>query len=108
MRDRQQNYGAFLGHVGTCSRVANDFYGTASIRTLMGAPVTEAIMPVQSSMHFYLNWAKERIYEMDATLASLETRANQVQAKAGQVQADSRVRADQLVADLKKRQKAAR
>jgi hypothetical protein len=65
-------------------------------------------MPVQSSMHFYLNWAKERIDEMDATLASLETKGNQVQAKAGQVQADSRVRADQLVADLKKRQKAAR
>jgi hypothetical protein len=63
---------------------------------------------VQSSMHFYLNWAKERIDEMDATLASLETKANQVQAKAGQVQVDSRVRADQLVADLKKRQKAAR
>lgn len=55
-------------------------------------------------MHFYINWAKERIDDMDATLASLETKANQVQAKAGQVQADSRVTADQLVADLKKRQ----
>src|SRR6478672_11548374 len=56
----------------------------------------EAIMSAQSSMHFYLNWAKERIDEMDATLASLE-------AKASRVQADSKVKADQLVADLQKR-----
>jgi hypothetical protein len=54
----------------------------------------EAMM--QSSMHFYLNWTKERIDEMDATLASLE-------AKASQVQADSKAKADQLIADLKKR-----
>jgi hypothetical protein len=53
-------------------------------------------MPEQSSMHFYLNWAKERIDEMDAVLASLET-------KAGQAKAESRTKADQLVADLKKR-----
>ena len=52
-------------------------------------------MAEQSSMHSYLNWAKQRIDEMDATLASLE-------AKAGQVQADSKVKANQLVADLKK------
>jgi hypothetical protein len=53
-------------------------------------------MPEQSSMHAYLNWTKQRIDEMDATLASLE-------AKAGQVTANSKVKADQLVADLKKR-----
>jgi len=53
-------------------------------------------MPEQSSMHAYLNWAKQRIDEMDATLASLE-------AKTGQMKADSKVKADQLVADLKKR-----
>ena len=53
-------------------------------------------MAEHSRMHFYLNWAKERIDEMDAVLASLET-------KAGQVQADSKVKADQLIADLKKR-----
>jgi hypothetical protein len=29
-------------------------------------------MPEHSSMHFYLNWTKERLDEMDATLASLE------------------------------------
>jgi hypothetical protein len=50
----------------------------------------------QSSMHFYLNWTKERIDEMDATLAALE-------AKAGQVQADAKVKANHLIADLKKR-----
>jgi hypothetical protein len=55
----------------------------------------EAMMAEHSRMHFYLNWAKERIDEMDAVLASLET-------KAGQVQADSKVKADQLIADLKK------
>ena len=53
-------------------------------------------MPAESSMHFYLNWAKERIDEMDATLASLE-------AKAGQVQAESKVKANQLIAELRKR-----
>ena len=53
-------------------------------------------MPAQSSMHFYFNWAKERIDEMDAVLASLE-------AKAGEVQAESRSKADLLVADLHKK-----
>ena len=32
-------------------------------------------MPTQSSAHFFLSWAKERIDEMDATLASLESKA---------------------------------
>lgn len=53
-------------------------------------------MAEQSSMHAYLNWTKQRIDEMDATLASLE-------AKAGQVKAESKVKADQLIADMKKR-----
>ncbi len=53
-------------------------------------------MPEQSSMHLYLNWAKERIDEMDAALASFEV-------KAGNAKADSKVKADQIVADLKKR-----
>jgi hypothetical protein len=56
----------------------------------------ETMMSEQSSVHFYLNWAKERIDEMDATLASLE-------AKAGQVQADSKVKANELIAGLQKR-----
>jgi hypothetical protein len=53
-------------------------------------------MPERSSMHFYLNWAKERIDEMDAALASLEV-------KATQAKADSKVKGDQVIADLKKR-----
>ena len=53
-------------------------------------------MPEQSSMHFYLNWAKERLDEMDATLASLE-------AKAGQVKANSKIKANQLREHLQKR-----
>jgi hypothetical protein len=56
----------------------------------------EAMVTEQSSMHFYLNWAKERIDEMDATLASFE-------AKAGQMQAESKVKANQLIAELGKR-----
>jgi len=52
-------------------------------------------MPEQSSMHFYLNWAKERIDEMDATLASLE-------AKTSQVQADAKTKGNQLITDLQK------
>jgi ElaB/YqjD/DUF883 family membrane-anchored ribosome-binding protein len=53
-------------------------------------------MAAPSSMHFYLNWAKERIDEMDAALASLER-------KAAQAQAEARPKVDQFVADLKKR-----
>jgi hypothetical protein len=56
----------------------------------------EANMPEQSSMHFYLNWAKERIDEMDAALASFET-------KASHAKAESKTAADQLFVDLKKR-----
>lgn len=53
-------------------------------------------MATQSSIHFYLNWAKARIDEMDATLASLES-------KASEVQADARVKANQVLADLRKK-----
>ena len=53
-------------------------------------------MAEQSSIHVYLNWTKERIDEMDATLASLE-------GKASQVKADAKAKAEQLIADLKKR-----
>lgn len=53
-------------------------------------------MTEQSSVHFYVNWAKERLDEMDATLASFE-------ATASHVKADAKVKADQLFADLKKR-----
>ena len=32
-------------------------------------------MPTQSNIHFYVNWAKERLDEMDAGLTSLEAKA---------------------------------
>ena len=47
-------------------------------------------MPEHSAIHFYLNWAKERIDEMDATLASLE-------AKASDLQVDARAKRDRLL-----------
>ena len=53
-------------------------------------------MPEQSSLHVYLNWAKERIDEMDAALASFE-------AKATEAKADLKPKVDQLIVDLKKR-----
>jgi hypothetical protein len=70
--------------------------GPRSSENLADALDMEVIMPAHSSMHFYLNWAKERIDEMDAVLASFET-------KASEVQADSRAKADQFVVDLKKK-----
>jgi hypothetical protein len=69
--------------------------GAASLHDTSKSPM-EPIMSELNSMHFYLNWAKERIDEMDAALTSLET-------KATQLQADSKTKAEQLIADLKKR-----
>jgi hypothetical protein len=36
-------------------------------------------MPTRSGIHFYVNWAKERLDEMDATLTSLEGKVGGVQ-----------------------------
>ena len=58
--------------------------------------LVEAMMPEQSSVHAYLNWTKQRIDEMDATLASLE-------AKGGQVKAELKAKADQMLAEMKKK-----
>ena len=33
-------------------------------------------MVTQSNIHFFTNWAKERLDEMDATVASLEGKAS--------------------------------
>lgn len=52
-------------------------------------------MPTQSSMHFYVNWAKERLDEMDAALTSLG-------GEIGGVQADARHIANNALADLRK------
>jgi len=53
-------------------------------------------MPTQSSTHFYVNWAKERLDEMDATLTSLES-------KVAEVQADARDSADKVLATMRKK-----
>jgi hypothetical protein len=52
-------------------------------------------MPTQTSIHFYVNWAKERLDEMEAALTSLE-------GKVGEVQADVRDKAKKVLADLRK------
>jgi hypothetical protein len=52
-----------------------------------------------SSVHFYLSWAKERMDEMDAVVASLE-------GKAGELTAQSRAAADKLIADLREQRDA--
>ena len=49
-----------------------------------------------SRLHPYLNWAKERLDEMDAALASLE-------AKQCDVQTDARVRASQMLENLREK-----
>jgi len=53
-------------------------------------------MPEHSKMSVYLNWTKQRLDEMDATLASLE-------AKTSHQKADAKAKADHLIADLKRR-----
>jgi len=53
-------------------------------------------MSTQSNAHFFLNWVKERIDEMDATIASLES-------KAAEMGAEARVKADQFIGDLCKK-----
>ena len=53
-------------------------------------------MPMQSNIHFYVNWAKERLDEMDATLTSFES-------KVAEVQADARDRADKVLSVMRKK-----
>jgi hypothetical protein len=48
-----------------------------------------------SSVHSYLNWTRQRIDEIEATLASLESEASRMNA-------DSKAKADQFISDLKK------
>jgi hypothetical protein len=52
-------------------------------------------MATHSSLHVYLDWAKARLDEMDATVASIE-------GKAGEVKADARAKADKILVDLRK------
>src|SRR5271169_484536 len=67
------------------------------MRTINPNEATEAIMA--SSAHFYLNWAKERIDEMDAVLKSLE-------GKVTQIATESRATAEKIIADLRAKRAA--
>ena len=49
---------------------------------------------MSSGVHFYLNWAKERIDKMDAVLTSLESKANEVAT-------ESRSAAEKTIAELR-------
>jgi hypothetical protein len=51
---------------------------------------------MQSNIHFYVNWAKERLDEMDATLTSFEN-------KVAEVQADARDRADKVLSVMREK-----
>lgn len=51
-------------------------------------------MSSQSSIHPYLNWAKERLDEIDATLASFEN-------STAKLQADARTKAEEDIADMR-------
>jgi ElaB/YqjD/DUF883 family membrane-anchored ribosome-binding protein len=53
-------------------------------------------MPAESTMSVYLNWARERLHEMDAALESLGV-------KAAEAEAASKVKAEEIMADLRKR-----
>ena len=53
-------------------------------------------MSAPSSIHFYVNWAKERLDEMEAMLTSLE-------AKVGGVPSDVRGMADKVLTELRKK-----
>jgi hypothetical protein len=52
-------------------------------------------MVTQINPHFFTNWAKERLDEMDAAVTSLE-------GKVAEVQADVRDKAKKILADLRK------
>ncbi len=53
-------------------------------------------MSTQNNTHFYVNWAKERLDEMDATLTSLES-------KVADVRADAREGADKILTVMRKK-----
>jgi hypothetical protein len=56
-------------------------------------------MSTQGNIHFFANWAKERLDEMDATLTSLE-------GKTAEVQADARDKANKVLIELRKNRDA--
>ena len=58
-------------------------------------------MTGKSHVHVYLNWAKERLDEMDATLALFESRV-------GELQGDARAKAERALADMRAKRDAFR
>ena len=66
----------------------------------VASPKTHEQM-TKSHMHVYLNWAKERLDEMDATLALFES-------KVGALQGDARVKAERAIADMRAKRDAFR
>jgi hypothetical protein len=73
--------------------------GRSQAHAFRKVPKVEAAMPEPSSMYFNVDWTKQRIDVMDATQPSLE-------AEASLMNADSKAKADQFIADLKKRRDA--
>lgn len=55
----------------------------------------------KSHMHVYLNWAKERLDEVDATFALFES-------KVGELQGDARAKAERALADMRVKRDAFR
>ena len=58
-------------------------------------------MAAPNNTQFFLNWAKERVSEMDAPLASLES-------KIGELRAESRAAANEFIANLRTQRDAFR
>ena len=69
-------------------------------------------MSSQSTIHPYLDWAKERLDEIDATLASFEHKAEKLQAdarpKAEKASADMRAARDQFQKSIKEQGRRAK
>jgi hypothetical protein len=65
------------------------------------SPKSQEQMTKQSHMHNYLNWAKERLDEMDATLALFES-------KVGELQGDAHAKAESALADMRAKRDAFR
>ncbi|HUL10670.1 MAG TPA: hypothetical protein VLU73_00640 [Methylococcaceae bacterium] len=65
------------------------------------SPKSQEQMTKQSHMHNYLNWAKERLDEMDATLALFES-------KVGTFQGDARAKAESALTDMRAKRDAFR
>jgi hypothetical protein len=65
------------------------------------SPKAHEQMMSQSHLHVYLNWAKERLDEMDATLALFES-------KVGELKGDARAKAERALADMRAKRDAFR